>query len=83
MKNTGAILSGPGKASDNFWALEKRLREDKRRVGVVAEMSRSRMEMNIAQLLYDGTITLEDLDGFSDEIRTTMGAYMRLWRDGP
>ena len=31
-----ALLAGPGKASDKFWELEKRLRKDKKRVGVVA-----------------------------------------------
>ena len=31
-----ALLVGLGKASDKFWELEKRLRKDKKRVGVVA-----------------------------------------------
>ena len=37
-----ALLAGPGKASDKFWELEKRLRKDKKRVGVVADVSRSK-----------------------------------------
>ena len=32
-----ALLAGPGKASDKFWELEKRLRKDKKRVGVDTE----------------------------------------------
>lgn len=36
-----ALLTGEEKASDKFWELEKRIRNDKRSVGVVAEMRRS------------------------------------------
>ena len=59
-----ALLAGPGKASDKFWELEKRLRKDKKRVGVVADVSRSEMYYNLLYLLDDKTITLEDLAGF-------------------
>lgn len=66
---TQALLSGPGKASDKFWELEKRLRKDKKRVGVVADVSRSEMYYNLLYLLDDKTITLEDLAGFSPDLR--------------
>lgn len=46
-----ALLAGPGKASDKFWELEKRLRKDKKRVGVVADVSRSEMYYNLLYLL--------------------------------
>lgn len=36
-----ALLSGKGNASDKFWKLEKRIREDKKDCGVQCEMSRS------------------------------------------
>ena len=68
----GRILRGPagraGKASDKFWELEKRLRKDKKRVGVVADVSRSEMYYNLLYLLDDKTITLEDLAGFSPDL---------------
>ncbi len=67
-----ALLSGPGAASDKFWALEKRIREDKRDTGVIAEVRRSMMEVNIMHLLSEGAITLADLDGFSEELRERM-----------
>ena len=38
-----ALLSSPGDASDKFWELEKRIREDKNRAGVQCEMRRSNM----------------------------------------
>ena len=67
-----ALLSAPGPASEKFWRLEKRLREDESGVGVVAQMSRSYMERNIMNLLSDGVITLDDLNGFSEDLREKM-----------
>lgn len=62
------ILSGDGAAPDKYWELEKRIREDRKRVDVVAEMRRSRMFSNLISLMNDGAITEKDLDGFSDEL---------------
>ena len=63
------IIHGEGEASEKFWALEKRIRNDKRHVGVEAEMSRSQLHLNMASLMREGAITAEDLDGFSDEMK--------------
>lgn len=62
------ILSHEGSAADAFWELEKRIRRDKNRVGVIAEMRRSMMWSNLIDLLRDKVITLDDLDGFSDDL---------------
>ena len=64
-----ALLAGDGKASEKFWALEKRIRNDKQNVGVVARMSRSNMYFNLLALLGEGVIKPDDLDGFSEELR--------------
>ena len=70
------VISGKGLASDRFWKLQKRLQKDVRKVGVCAEMRRSDMDMNLQSLLYEGAITKDDLDGFSDELRQSLlGAY--------
>lgn len=71
------LLSAPGNPADKFWELEKRIREDRKSVGVVAQMSRSYMYMNILALLADGAITLEDLNGFSEDVRERMAFIMR------
>lgn len=71
------LLSGSEKASEKFWALEKRIREDQQHVGVVAQMSRSKMYTNLFALLQDGVITLNDLDGFSDDLRERFAFVMR------
>lgn len=63
------ILSRDGSAAQNFWDLENRVFKDKRSVGVVIDMRRSRMFINILDLLEDHVINLEDLDEFSEELR--------------
>lgn len=60
-----ALLSGEGSASDRFWGLERRVRQDKRSSGVVVQMRRSMMRHNLLSLLDEQVITLDDLDGFS------------------
>ena len=76
-----ALLSGDGSASEKFWELEKRVREDKRRGGVVMRMSRSNMELNLLSLLSDGVISTADLDGFSEELREKLALVLRDHRD--
>lgn len=63
------ILSRNGSAAKNFWDLENRVFKDKRRVGVAIDMRRSKMLINILDLLEDHVINLEDLDEFSEELR--------------
>ena len=62
------LLLGEGLASDKFWELEKRIRTDKRSVGVVADMRRSQMYSNLLSLLVNEIIREDDLDGFSEEL---------------
>ena len=64
-----ALLNGPGDPSEKFWALEKRIRADKRNVGVQAEMSRSKMAPNIISLIQEEAIGFKDLEGFSEDFR--------------
>ena len=49
--------------------MEKRIRRDKERKGVVCEMRRSVMIYNIIGLLNEGAIKAEDLEGFSEELK--------------
>ena len=66
------LLSGEGLASDKFWELEKRIREDKRSIGVVADMRRSQLYSNLLSLLVYEIIREDDLDGFSEELTETV-----------
>ena len=71
------LLNGPGTASDKFWELEKRIRRDKKAGGVTMRMSRTYMDLNIMSLIADGVIGLDDLEGFSDDLREKMAFIMR------
>lgn len=71
------ILNGDGNPSDRFWALEERIRKDKRDTGVVVrEASRSNMLDNIIALIREGAIGVEDLAEFSEELRETVNMFV-------
>ncbi len=64
------ILDSDKNASDKYWALEGRLRSDKSNPGVViADISRSNLHAHLISLIRYKVITMDDLDGFSDETR--------------
>lgn len=63
------ILNGGSETSSRFWALEERINRDKLSSGVlVNDIRRSTMRYEIANLLSDNVITLDDLDGFTEDI---------------
>lgn len=65
------ILNGSGEASSRFWALEERINRDKLSSGVIANnIRRSTMHREIANLLIDNVITLNDLDGFTEDTKS-------------
>ncbi len=67
-----ALLSAEGNPAEKFWELDKRLAQDKKKTGVTIEMSRSNLIYNIISLLNEGVIDVEDLDGFSDDLKRTV-----------
>lgn len=72
------ILNEDGKPSYKFWKLEKRIWEDRKDAGVIIQnMSRSHMVLNLINLFNCGAITLDDLDGFSEELQDHMKLIMR------
>ena len=75
------LSSGEGLASDKFWELEKRIREDKRSIGVVADMRRSQLYSNLLSLLVNEIIREDDLDGFSEELTETVKYAARQSKD--
>ncbi len=72
-----ALLNADAKASDKFWELEKRIRDDRRSVGVQIEMRKSMFIPNLLSLLKDEVITLGDLDDFSDELKAAIDRFLR------
>lgn len=76
------ILKCDRSPEDKFWTLEKRLRRDRQSPGVILEISRSRMELNLIALINDQVISLDDLKDFSDELRERIAIITRnLYQD--
>ena len=64
------LLEQDKDASEKFWTLNEKMKKDKRKSGVlIQEMSRSSMSTHILNLLQEGAISIDDLEGFSDEVR--------------
>ena len=72
------LLSSDTNASDRFWELEKRIKDDRKKTGVIATMSRSKMILNIADLVYDGAISMDELEEFSDDLKTAVRMLLRM-----
>lgn len=70
------LLSENGNPSDKFWGLEKRIKKDKIKTGVRAEMSRSNLIYNIISLMNEGAICFEDLEEFSDQLKETVSIFI-------
>ena len=62
------LLSSPGNASDHFWELEKRIKNDKKHPGVMVEMNKSEAIWDIGIFIKKNVITLKDLEGFSEDL---------------
>ena len=63
------LLSSSDKASNKFWKLEERIKKDRRHPGVLIELSKENMLYDIVGLINYGVITVDDLDGFSDDLK--------------
>lgn len=63
------LLSQDISSAERFWTLEKRIKEDKKKPGVVVEMARSHMLYDIIGLIDDKAITMDDLNEFSDDFK--------------
>lgn len=74
-----AILSGEGNASEKFWKLEKRIKEDKKDCGVQCEMSSSNQFYIMLELLNEGAITIDDLEDFSIDLQETMKHFFNRY----
>lgn len=66
------ILTGSGNPSDRFWTLYSRMQKDKKSFGVQCRLSRSNMMLILMSMLRSGVITIEQLDGFSEELISQM-----------
>lgn len=65
-------------ASEKFWELEKRIKEDKRHLGVIMEMSKSEVIWDIVRLIRLKVITYDDLSDFSDELKQEVERILEM-----
>ena len=64
------ILSDDRNASDKYWALEARLKADKRNPGVlITDISRSNFYDHLVSLVRYKVITMDDLKDYSEETK--------------
>ena len=75
------LLSSDRQASDKFWKLDKRIKQDKRRTGVLArDVKRSNMFQLIIDLIYEEAISKDDLIEFSEYLRDTVKTRLEIDR---
>ena len=67
-------------ASEKFWELEKRIKEDKRHLGVVMELKKSEVIQDIVRLIRLKVITYNDLSDFSDELQMEVKRILEMSR---
>lgn len=65
-----ALLSAKDKkASEKFWEIEKRIKDDRRHPGVIMRMTKSEAIWNIVSLIRLDVITFDEMDDFSDALK--------------
>lgn len=67
-------------ASEKFWELEKRIKEDKRHPGVIMEMRKSEVIGDIVHLIRLKVITYDDLSEFSEELKQEVKRILEMNR---
>ena len=73
------LLKGKGNPSDKFWELEKRIKTDRKSIGVTIEMSKKDVFFDLMKMLGEGVITMDDLEGFSDELKEQVKLMQERW----
>lgn len=75
------LLDREEKASEKFWELEKRIRQDRRSRGVILSLKKDTMLFDIASFLHEGVITTSDLEGFSNEVKEAVQYLQTLFSE--
>ena len=64
-------------ASTKFWEIEKRIKRDRKTPGVCIELRKSDMFWDIAGLIHDKVISMDDLGEFSDDLKEAVMLILR------
>lgn len=68
VKEYADYLQSDVPASTKFWEMEKRIKEDKHRPGVLLSIEKKNVDFDLMRLMKDGAIEEKDLEGFSQEL---------------
>ena len=81
IKEYAELLNGDEAASVKFWALDKRIRADRQRLGVrVNEVTRSKLQNILTGLIIENVITEDDLQDFSGELQKSTHQWIQIYR---
>lgn len=76
------LLGSDRQASEKFWALDERIKNDKRCTGVSARGGkRSNMLQGIINLIYEEAISENDLEAFSEDLQGAVKTRLKLKED--
>lgn len=64
-------------ASTKFWEIVKRIKRDRKTPGVCIELTKSDMFWDIAGLINDKVISMDDLEEFSDDLKEAVALILR------
>lgn len=64
-------------ASTKFWEMEKRIRRDRKTPGVCIQLRKSSMFWDIAEMINDTVISMDDLKEFSDDLKEAVALILR------
>ena len=67
-------------ASEKFWELEKRIKEDKHHPVVIMELKKSEVIWDIVRLMKLKVITYDNLSDFSDELQNEVKRILEMSR---
>ena len=80
IKDYAELLDGDEAASEKFWALDKRIRADRKRLGVCVDgVTRSKLQNILTGLIIENVITEDDLQDFSEELQKSTHLWMQIF----
>ena len=80
IKEYAELLNGDEAASVKIWALDKRIRADRKSLGVhVDGVTRSNLQNILTGLIIENVISEDDLHDFSEELRESTHQWMQIF----
>lgn len=72
------LLGSDMPASDKFWKLEKRIKNDSKNPGVILQLRKSSMIFDIVEMINLKVISLDDVNDFSEELKDEIKMLLKI-----